>query len=137
MTAINNDTWQIIGICVGLMAGWSVIIIAVNRSMFSNWQKGFTDKISGLEKLPASILKIEKDFLELGTSLKPKIDGLSKLPEAVQNLEKDLLKLKADLPVSYVRREDYIRFDTVTNVKLDRLHDLIGQIWKEKSNAGN
>lgn len=36
------------------------------------------------------------------------------------------------LPLEYVRREDFIRFDTVINVKLDRLHDLITNMREQK-----
>lgn len=34
-------------------------------------------------------------------------------------VERDLLTLKADLPVLYVRREDYVRNQTVIEAKLD------------------
>lgn len=36
-----------------------------------------------------------------------------------QRIERDLLSLKADLPVQYVRREDYVRNQTVIEAKLD------------------
>lgn len=36
-------------------------------------------------------------------------------------LERDLLKLQADLPLHYVRREDYIRGQSVIEAKLDGL----------------
>lgn len=36
-------------------------------------------------------------------------------------VEKELLKFKADLPLNYVRREDYVRNQTVIESKLDAL----------------
>jgi hypothetical protein len=36
-------------------------------------------------------------------------------------VEKDLLRLRAELPVDYVRREDWIRNQTVIEAKLDGL----------------
>lgn len=36
-----------------------------------------------------------------------------------QRIERELLSLKADLPVQYVRREDYVRNQTVIEAKLD------------------
>lgn len=36
-----------------------------------------------------------------------------------QRVERELLALKADLPVLYVRREDYVRNQTVIEAKLD------------------
>lgn len=38
-----------------------------------------------------------------------------------QRVERELLSLKADLPVQYVRREDYIRNQTVIEAKIDRV----------------
>ena len=38
-----------------------------------------------------------------------------------QRVERELLSLKADLPLSYVRREDYIRGQSVIESKLDGL----------------
>jgi len=38
-----------------------------------------------------------------------------------QRVERELLSLKADLPLQYVRREDYIRGQSVIEAKLDAL----------------
>lgn len=40
---------------------------------------------------------------------------------AVVDLERQLLTLRAELPVQYVRREDYVRGQTVIESKLDAL----------------
>ncbi len=41
---------------------------------------------------------------------------------AVQTLERDFLKWQAELPVHYVRREDYVRGQSVIEAKLDALY---------------
>lgn len=41
--------------------------------------------------------------------------------DAVQALEKDFLTWKADLPIQYVRREDYVRGQVIIEAKLDAL----------------
>ncbi len=38
-----------------------------------------------------------------------------------QRLERDFLGWKAELPIQYVRREDYVRNQTVIEAKLDQL----------------
>lgn len=40
-------------------------------------------------------------------------------------VERELLQMKADLPLNYVRREDYIRGQSVVEAKLDGLASLI------------
>lgn len=40
---------------------------------------------------------------------------------ALQGLERDFLKWQAELPIHYVRREDYVRGQSVIEAKLDAL----------------
>lgn len=42
--------------------------------------------------------------------------------EVLHQLEKDFLGFKGDLPLHYVRREDYIRGQTVLEAKMDALY---------------
>lgn len=42
---------------------------------------------------------------------------------AVQALERDFLKWQADMPLQYIRREDYIRGQSVIEAKLDALYN--------------
>ena len=98
-----TEHWQIFAALVALVAGWSLIIIAALRVMFSKWIKTNEDKICRTQ-------------------------------EACSAIERELLNLKADLPLFYVRREDFIRFDVVINSKLDKLRDLVVEALQGKSN---
>lgn len=42
--------------------------------------------------------------------------------EGLLNLEREFLRFQADLPVTYVRREDYVRGQSVIEAKLDALY---------------
>lgn len=57
--------------------------------------------------------------------LQTRLDGLEKnhRDEAGQwqRMERDLLTLRAELPLQYVRREDYIRGQSILEAKLDGL----------------
>lgn len=44
---------------------------------------------------------------------------------AVQSLERDFLTWKADLPIQYVRREDYVRGQVIIEAKLDTIYNKI------------
>jgi hypothetical protein len=48
-------------------------------------------------------------------------ERLARMEENQHRQERELLQLKADLPVHYVRREDYVRSQTVIEAKLDAL----------------
>lgn len=94
----------VVTVIAALVSSWSLIMIAVGR------------------------LYVRKCF----KSLESKIEEVSGTSEECKKLEISILKLRADLPLEYVRREDFIRFDTVINVKLDRLHDLITNMREQK-----
>ena len=48
--------------------------------------------------------------------------------EGWKRIERELLELRAELPVQYVRREDYVRGQTVIESKLDSLYSKLGTI---------
>lgn len=99
-----DEHWQLFGALTALIATWSLIILGVLRSIMKQ-----------------CIHDIEK-----------KISGLDDIGKNHQRLERSLLELKADMPLSYVRKEDFVRFDVVINTKLDRLRDLIEALRESK-----
>ncbi|MCX5909959.1 MAG: hypothetical protein NTY64_22985 [Deltaproteobacteria bacterium] len=101
--------WQHFTFFAGLIAGWSLVIIATAR-----WAINASMK--------AVALKIDEHSNEL------KSQG-----QKQQSLEREVLEIKADLPLCYVRREDFIRHEVTINTKLDRLRDMIQDLaGKEK-----
>ena len=90
-----TETWQIFGVLVTLVAGWSLVILQTIRTIVAK-------QFAGLEK---------------------RFMALEKIAEKQQGLERELLEMKANLPESYVRREDFIRYEVAINAKLDRLGD--------------
>jgi len=98
------EHWQIFAALMAVVAAWSLIIITALRTLM-------TKCISDLEK---------------------KISSLGDIPKDYQGLERALMQLKADLPLSYVRKEDFVRFDVVINTKLDRLRDLIESLRERR-----
>lgn len=61
-------------------------------------------------------------------------DEMKVLRKAHEELEKDYRDFLTQLPLMYVQREDWIRFATSIDAKLDRLWDRLVQ-FKGKPNA--
>ena len=101
-----GENWLLFIFLAGLIAAWSLILLGTVKSLMT-----------------ASF----KPILE-------KIDALQKGSEKVQGFERQILEMKADLPLNYVRKEDFIRHEVVINTKLDRLRDLLEDI-KERNHA--
>lgn len=99
-----NEHWQVFGALAALVAAWSLVLLGVLRGIIEQ-----------------CIQDIEK-----------KITGIDDVGKSHQKLERSLLEMKADLPLSYVRKEDFVRFDVVINTKLDRLRDLIEALRENK-----
>lgn len=51
-------------------------------------------------------------------------------------LEKEFMRFKADLPLNYVRREDYIRGQTVIEAELDALYNKLEVVQQYRNTGG-
>lgn len=104
---INIDFWQIVGFLLSFLGccfGFGKLLLA-QYSHKLNAQFKYSD-----ERL--SIL----------------IETQKESSTKVSQLERDLLLLKADLPLAYVRRDDFVRSQTVIESKIDAVALKIEQI---------
>lgn len=97
--------WPLFLFLAGLIAAWSLILLGVQKSMMSSGFKALCEKI----------------------------EELRKSSEKIQGFERQILEMKADLPLNYVRKEDFIRHEVVINTKLDRLRDLIESLRERRT----
>lgn len=88
----------------GLVAAWSLILLGVQKFLMSSGFKALGDQI----------------------------EQLRRASEKIQGFERQILELKADLPLNYVRKEDFIRHEVVINTKLDRLRDLLESLRERR-----
>ncbi|GDO99272.1 hypothetical protein [Escherichia coli] len=51
-------------------------------------------------------------------------------------LEREFMRFQADLPLNYVRREDYIRGQTVIEAKLDALYNKLEMVQQYRNTGG-
>lgn len=56
-----------------------------------------------------------------------------KLSEKIEGLERKQADLDATMPINYVRREDYIRNQTVIEAKLDSVQETLTNLYKIES----
>lgn len=96
MTEVTLD-WKAISTFVAFLGAWSGFLIWVIRALLARVTRDLDDR---LDRMAAAQ---ERDTDEW------------------RRVERELMELRADLPVHYVRREDYIRGQSVIEAKLDSL----------------
>lgn len=112
---MQEINWQIVSVLVGVAGAWTVVLLWAVKALLDRNQS-HSDRSFGL---------MDARFEELKTETK-------KESEQWQRIERDLLELRADMPLNYVRREDWIRFSSVIDAKQDTLNEKINRLLERK-----
>lgn len=113
-----GEHWQLLSVVIVILVCWSGIIILAIRLMFG----GRFDAVDA--RIITFVGTVEKKLAEFNTMIDKRLTSFSSTEKACCDLQRELLELKAALPLEYVRREDFIRFEVGINYKLDKLRDL-------------
>lgn len=108
---LQVEFWQLLGLLLsGLGALWGVVKHGLSQS-----QRHLDERFALQDATREANHK----------ALATRLDGMEQInrDDAAQwqRVERDLLKMQADMPLHYVRREDYIRGQSVIEAKLDAL----------------
>lgn len=109
---IEMELWHLITL---LLAFFSCVGI-FGRVLLEQVEKRQQERALAQDKAREDGQKMLRDALEKHIADERVTAG------AVQALERDFLKWQAELPVHYVRREDYVRGQSVIEAKLDALY---------------
>lgn len=103
-TTITIDLWLLLTFLVGMLVAFFAACAAAGRLLMGQFQRHMDVMFKAIDEKLAAIEASNKE-------------------EAAQwkQVERDLMVLKADLPLNYVRREDYTRGQSIIEAKLDGL----------------
>lgn len=90
---VEFELWQLVTLSLAIIVPLCGAFFGMVWRLFSQFQKSFNEQLK----------------------------GLTDESKMWRQIERDLLELRAELPVAYVRREDYIRGQTVIEAKLDAI----------------
>ena len=93
---IEMPAWQLLSVGVAVLGGFA-----------------------GLVKL--LLLQTERRLDQRNAVMDDRFNALAKDSDRLRSVEISFERLRADLPLHYVRREDYVRNQTVIEAKLDAL----------------
>lgn len=97
---IQIETWHLISLAITLVAAFAGLLKLLMTQQASHIDAAFIIQGVRLDKIEAANLAEANSW---------------------QRVEREFLSFKAELPISYVRREDYIRGQSVLESKLDSL----------------
>ena len=109
---LQVDFWQLLGFGLTLLSGFAGIIFGAGRLIASQFQSRIDERFDVLQKAREAEA------------------------QGITNLERDFLRFQADLPLQYVRREDYVRGQSVIEAKLDALYNKLEVVQMKGANNG-
>ncbi|WP_133717123.1 hypothetical protein [Methylocaldum gracile] len=112
---LHVEFWQLLGFLSGLLFSVFGAVFAGGKILLGQVEKRLDERFSSQEKSRQETRHHwDERFSGLETAAKQEA-------QRWQQVERELLQLKADLPLQYVRREDYVRNQSVIEAKLDGL----------------
>lgn len=106
---LQVEFWTVVGFLISFMG----FVGGIAKWLFSKAE----------ERQAARFASLEKTFQQSSSHL--------------GDLEKEFMKFRAELPLNYVRREDYIRGQTVIEAKLDALYNKLELVQQYRHTGGH
>lgn len=113
--AVQVTTWELVTFLISLLGGMLTLLVGGAKYILAAIERQQRERFRQSERARAEASErwLER-FASIENALNDKTDKLSRI-------EREFFEMKADLPTSYVRREDYIRGQTVIEAKIDAL----------------
>lgn len=106
---VNIEFWQL----VTLLLAFFGFVFGAGKVLLTQIDRRLNERFAAMEESRAqSARHWDERFGALMDEHRRDADGW-------KGLERDFLRFQADLPLQYVRREDYVRNQTVIEAKLD------------------
>ena len=112
---VSVDIWQLLGVSGSLLGILISIILWVVKTLIGQFEKRLNEKFQTIDEQRATEQKyLNNQFKQLDQA---RIEEV----KSWQHIEREIMQMKVDLPNTYVRRDDYIRNQSVIESKIDGL----------------
>lgn len=106
--AFTLDLWQVISLIITLITGFFILGKMLMSQQLKQIQQGFAAQDKAFESQNKRLERIEETNRDEANNW--------------QRVEREILILKAELPLNYVRREDYAQTTATIMAKLDAMY---------------
>jgi hypothetical protein len=104
-----------------LIGAYGGLVVLFGRVLVSQFDKRMSERFAAMEKQRKDDKELNRDH-QLAMEQR-----MVKTDNHVAEVQRTLDGLRTELPLQYVRREDWIRFGATIDSKLDRLTDAVHQ----------
>ena len=123
---VTVEFWQL----VSLLLGFFGCVGAFGKLLLVQFERRQNERFGAIEKVhEASQTALRQVIQEYASKAQRNAEALSEL-------ERSFLRFQADLPVNYVRREDYVRGQSVIEAKLDALYSKLEVVQMREKQGG-
>ncbi|MDH0337569.1 hypothetical protein [Metapseudomonas otitidis] len=106
---------ELIGWGGGMLSVFATVVVALVKLLLAQFEKRLAERFAAQDAArTAAAAHWDQNFAQV-------LERQEKDAAAVQALERAFFTFKAELPLNYVRREDWVRGQSVIEAKLDGL----------------
>ena len=123
---VQIEFWQLITLLLAFLG----FLFAAGRLLLSQIDRRLDDRFEAIEKAR------EEGQATWRQTFTQHLEEERRETDLMRSIEREFLRFQADLPLQYVRREDYVRGQSVIEAKLDALYNKLEVVQMKGVNNG-
>ena len=123
---VQLEFWQLITLLLAFLG----FLFAAGRLLLSQIDRRLDDRFVTIEKAR------EDGQASWRQTFTQHIEEERRETDLLRNIEREFLRFQAELPLQYVRREDYVRGQSVIEAKLDALYNKLEVVQMKGAKNG-
>ena len=123
---VQIEFWQLITLLLAFLG----FLFAAGKMLLTQIDRRLDDRFAAIEKAR------EEGQGDWRRTFAQHIEEERRETDLMRNIEREFLRFQAELPLQYVRREDYVRGQSVIEAKLDALYNKLEVVQMKGANNG-
>ncbi|MBR8368567.1 hypothetical protein [Burkholderia cenocepacia] len=123
---VQVEFWQLITLLISFLG----FLFAAGKLLLSQIDRRLNERFETIEKAR------EEGQATWRQTFSQHLDEERRETDLLRNIEREFLRFQAELPLQYVRREDYVRGQSVIEAKLDALYNKLEVVQMKGANNG-
>ena len=123
---VQVEFWQLITLLLSFLG----FLFAAGKLLLSQIDRRLNERFETIEKAR------EEGQATWRATFTQHLDEERRETDLMRNIEREFLRFQAELPLQYVRREDYVRGQSVIEAKLDALYNKLEVVQMKGVNNG-